>query len=925
MKSFSATSLVIALCAIALVGCDALISPQHRIESARAELAAGQWGSAAIELRKVVKAEPRNAEAWLLLARLSLDAADVGDAQANLDRAVKFGAKGRKVDALRVRTWLATGQAKALLAAIQHGDIALPEPNRSVALARAYNELGQPDQALAALATVLASHATPTSARLAAAEALNRQGKSDQALAQIDAAMAADPHSSAAPLLRAQILGTQGQFGPAGDAFALSLERMLPSAPLAARAQALAGLTESRLAEGKIDEATKSSATLTKLLPNMPIAQMLAARIELAHGDRLGAITDLERLVANVPSFVEARVLLGAAQLDHGDLEQAQQNLEEALQQAPDNLQARELLASVSLKLNQPQQALAVLTPALGEHSMNAQLYSLIGTAGRRTGNPNAALQALEQAVRAHPADRALKLNLAQAYLGANRPNDALPLLEKTDAQGEDLRRDALLVAALNAAKGPTIAGTTVNELLAAHPHDSGMVDLAATYFASQGELDRARALLRQALADNPRDVPSLLAMARLDLVTGDAAAAQSSLRTALAAQPDNIAVRIVLADVLVTQRSFVQAQQLLENAAGPHAAPQILFALAKVDLESGKLKQANGALDRVIALRPGNAAVVNGAGLLLLQANEYDAALARFRKATELEPGNAVYWLNTGRAQIGLNQSPAARASFEKAAKIKPNWLPAVSALALIDLREKHPDHALERVREFLARQPGDADALALEGEIYSSAGHFKEAEAALAGAQRLRPTASVAVQVFEVRRAAGEPNPEEPLQQWLAQSPNDGAVRMVLASYYLAQHALQPAARQFQVIVRQAPRNVIALNDLAWIYGKLKDPRAQSLAEQAYRLAPGQAAVADTLGWILTAKHDTQRALPLLAQAVKADATDPDMQYHYAYVLVQAGQRAAARAILTKLLAGKRDFESRAVAERLYASLRS
>ncbi len=892
MKFFPVRVLAVALLALAAVACDAFISPQHRIERARAEIATGQWGSAAIELRKAVKAEPGNAEAWLLLARLSLDAADPGDAQGNLDRAVKFGAKGPKVDALRARTWLATGKAKDLIAALQHGAVVLPEPDRSIALARAYNELQQPDQALAALWAALALQPAPTDARLAAAEALERQGKSDLALQQIDSAMAADAHSAQAPLLRARILEARGQFAGADGAFALALQRMSGATPLATRAAALAGLTESRLAQGNVEAAAKSSAELSQLAPSAPIAQLLGARIQLAHGDRIGGIAVLERLVANVPSYVQARLLLGAAQLDRGDLEQARQNLEQVIQQAPDNLAARELLARVRLKLNQPGEALKILTPALGAHAMDAQLYSLIGAAGNLSGNPNAALQALEKSVRAHPDNRGLTLNLAQAYLGANRPNDALALLEKTDVRGEDLQRDALLVSALNAVKGPAAAGAAVNQLLAAHPNERGVLNLAAMYFASQSQFERARALLHQALAGDPHDAPTLVALARVDAATGNMAAAEASLRSALAAQPGNLAIR---------------------------------FMLARAYFASGDLKQANAALDQAVAAQPKNAGLVNDAGMLLLQANQYDAALAHFRKASDLAPGKAVYWFNAGRAQLALNQPLAARESLQKASQIEPRWLPPVSALALIDLRDKHADQALARVNRFVASEPGDADALALKGDVNAAAGRYQDAEAAFAEAQRRRPAAAIAVKLFEVRRAAGVAKPEEPLQQWLAQRPNDVAVRMELASFYLAQQALRPAAQEFETIVRQAPGNVIALNNLAWAYSKLKDPRALSVAEQAYKLAPGQANVADTFGWILAGKHETQRALPLLAQAAKAAPADPEMQYHYAFVLVQAGRRAEARAILAKLLAGKQSFDSRADAEHLYAELKS
>lgn len=922
-------SLALLLFVLAATGCDALISPQHRLERARTYLSEGKWGRAAIELRKVVQADAGNAQAWLLLAQLSLDAADAGDAANAIAHAAKAGASAAELDPLRARAWLAVGQPQALIDAAAHHALDLPEPDRSVALARAYNELRQPDRALALLAPVLAAHPRLTDARLTEAEALAREGRAPDALREIDTAILDDPHAYSAPLLKGRILEGLGQFAAAEQALADAVREMKPGAQLSDRASALIALTDARLAQGKVDAATQSEAPLAKLLPDAPAVELLSARVKLAHHDSQGGIADLERAVQRAPDFLQARVVLGAAQLASGNLEQARLQLEQVVQQAPGNREARKLLASVRLKLGQPEEALRVLTPALAAGGADdPQLLSLLSAAERRVGDSKGVTEALERTAQAHPQDRNVKLDLAAAYLTAGRAKDALSILQgiPEDSQSPtgagELRRDALLVRALTAARGPSAAAALVDKLLAAHPRDRGMLDFAASYYASAGELDHARVLLRVALAANPRDVTTLLALARVDAAAGDEAQAESALRTALSAAPDNEAVRIALADTLARKRAFGEAEQLL-RASGQRTSPDLALALARLQLAQGDVKGADASLDRAIALAPGRAEVVGEAGALLLADHRYDAALARFRQAAQMAPDNAEYWLEAGRAQLALGRADAARESLEKANQLQPQSVPVVSALAMIDLREKNAASALGRVSELAAAHPSDADALVLKGDVESAIGRPQDAAVAYEEAQARRPTGSVAVKLLKARMASGAAHPEEPLVQWLATQPKDVEARTALGDYYLVKHDLARAAREFQAIVDDAPRDVVALNNLAWTYLQLNDPRAETVAEQAHKLAPGAASVADTLGWILARKHETAQALPLLSQAVKADAADPDLEYHYAYVLAQQGRRAEARAALTKALSGKREFDSKPDAERLLKEL--
>ena len=64
-------------------------------------------------------------------------------------------------------------------------------------------------------------------------------------------------------------------------------------------------------------------------------------------------------------------------------------------------------------------------------------------------------------------------------------------------------------------------------------------------------------------------------------------------------------------------------------------------------------------------------------------------ATSARFKEGTAADAANPLLWMNLGRAQLGLNQSGLARESLEKALSLQPNWLPAVGALAFLEVQE--------------------------------------------------------------------------------------------------------------------------------------------------------------------------------------------------------------------------------------------
>jgi len=91
---------------------------------------------------------------------------------------------------------------------------------------------------------------------------------------------------------------------------------------------------------------------------------------------------------------------------------------------------------------------------------------------------------------------------------------------------------------------------------------------------------------------------------------------------------------------------------------------------------------------------------------------------------------------------------------------------------------------------------------------------------------------------------------------------------------------------------------------------------------AERAYRLAPANPAVEDTLAWILAESGKPARALPLLKKALDSAPAANDIRLHYAHVLYRSGDKRAARSQCEQLLAVQ-DFPRRAEVQGLLAKL--
>lgn len=184
--------------------------------------------------------------------------------------------------------------------------------------------------------------------------------------------------------------------------------------------------------------------------------------------------------------------------------------------------------------------------------------------------------------------------------------------------------------------------------------------------------------------------------------------------------------------------------------------------------------------------------------------------------------------------------------------------------------------------------------------------------------------PTSQIIVNLAHAQLQAGNQNESlATLEDWLKKHPEDMVVQYNLANLYLALKQEQKAASAFTTVVKRAPDNVVALNNLAWLLRKNDPAKALEYAERALELAPNAPPVMDTLGMLLLEKGEAKRSLRLLRKASDRAPENLTIRYHFALALAQNGESAQARQVLDGILDAKQPFAKKKEAHALRQTL--
>jgi len=251
------------------------------------------------------------------------------------------------------------------------------------------------------------------------------------------------------------------------------------------------------------------------------------------------------------------------------------------------------------------------------------------------------------------------------------------------------------------------------------------------------------------------------------------------------------------------------------------------------------------------------------------------------------------------------------ALAEYENAYKLAKgnSKLAMLSELIETQVAAGQTEQALTRVNEILRDEPDNKVAYDLLGIVQMARKDYAAAEAAFAKQVQSNPNnAMVYSQLSAARERQGnKAGAVAAYEQGLGVLKDDISLQIGLAGVYERQGDFEAAMGVYEKVIAKQPDNALALNNLAAL---LLDHRTdeQSLArakELAAKLVPVQTtAVQDTVGWVYYRTGDYVKAIEVLERVVKAAPKIGVFHYHLGMAYAKAGDKAKAKAALSKAL---------------------
>jgi len=614
---------------------------------------------------------------------------------------------------------------------------------------------------------------------------------------------------------------------------------------------------------------------------------MLARHLE-ANDDVPGAMAAYQRAMTLDPTSADIPAELAALYMRQSRAKEALDTADQALKISPTNVEAHRVAGIIyaamaeSRRGAQPggdaaadenvKKAIAHLAAAIDQPDTESDpnVRATLARLYLGTGAYDKAIPLLSDLVKQEPGWPEGPGLLAEAYAGAGRNADAIAWLE--DAVADDPALYATLGEFYDREHRSKEAVDAYGHAVASAP---GNVDLKVRYASAlmstqaRADVAKARDVLKDILAERPKDGRSQYLLSQALRRLGDLDAAESSARALIAA-----------------------------NAKSPWG----YYALAETLEER---HQYQGVID---ALAP---------------------AVASFRASSASDGFELGLLLpHLGFAYQELGQHAKALPFFEEAHRLAPADPAVTGYLIQANLAAKKYAAAADLAKAALADGPDDQRLVQLEAQALRQDGKPDQGIALLEGAVQAHgddPTAYVALAQLYSDADRGA-QAVKVLEDASGKFPGDQSIAFELGAVLDKQKRFADAEQAFKGVIAREPENAAALNYLGYMLAERGDRLDESVGyiKRALELEPENGSYLDSLGWAYFKADKLDLAEANLKRAADQMTTNSVVQDHYGDLLFKRGRFDQAIAAWTRALAGDGDSIDRAAIDKKIRSAR-
>ncbi|GGC72745.1 tetratricopeptide repeat protein [Marinobacter halophilus] len=844
----------------------------------------GELKASTLEARSAIEMQPEKIEPYFLIIDNLIKAGDATNAERQLSLVMGLIPEEEISSAVKNRASLIFAEAN------------LMQRQYELALA-ALNNITSPDRSVETKAALLEGEIFLASDRLDQAKAAFEKAGGidsgaiepviglsktafvssdvDRARELVTEAEQIDGENTELWLWKAQMAHSAEQWSEAEDAYIRALEDIGQYDVMTQRKYAtISALIRVLRAQGKQAEAFVYEEILAKSAPGTIKSNLTAAQDALEQGNLNDAGRYLEEVLKQAPNHEQTALMLGLVRFRQGRVEEAEKLLA-PVAALGDSESASKLLAATRLHMRNPQGAQDILN-TLENKDSDPETLALVAIASLASGDTETGEALMEKALELRPDNHQLRLRYANYLNQQGSHARAIDQITQVLNKAPDMDPARSLLIQAQASSGDRAAAIkTASEWIKDEPDNVGALIIRGNLSASEDKPEEAKGYFTQALNKDANALGPVIALGSLALSQNNQAEAQKQFRRAVELAPDSRQALQGLTSVLDPDETERFMRDVLENNPDTTGPRLILLELALREENTQEADDLTAALlERDEESTPSRAAP--------LVANIYHNVATRLRASGETDRASAV--LNRARVLFPDHEEIALQAAQQ--AFIAGNNDQARSILQ--DAKKQHPDSP----RPYL-----------LEARYFESQQEHQQAAEFYQLAMDKQPAASVMNAHAGALQAAGrEDEALSLLESGMDTFRDNLALRLRLALLQQSEGDNEKAKGNYEKILNSMPENPMVLNNLAWLYFETGDERAVPLARKAYDLAPENAAVVDTYGWILLKAGNLEESLPILEKAHELQPESQEIALHLAEAYRAVGKNAEAQRILEK-----------------------
>ena len=475
-------------------------------------------------------------------------------------------------------------------------------------------------------------------------------------------------------------------------------------------------------------------------------------------------------------------------------------------------------------------------------------------------------------------------------------------------------------------------AKTKIADFLKKNPNEPEYYNLQALLESLKKDNAAAQQNYDKALKLDPKNILAHLGAAKLALDSGQLDKAKDYANKVLVINDKVINAYLLLADVAFKQKNNAEVEKILLTAQAKvkgdiKAEIEVVKSLGKfynVEKKPEKILSLTEDLDKRY---PDNTQALN----LLAQAqiinDKKPLAEQTLQKLINQDKQDISNRLLLSRL---LSEHPDKEketlALLDETALIAPDKPEALVFKTVYLLKLKRNQEALELANKIDQQFPKLVLGKLLKGDVYLVEKQMDKAIDVYQQAYKIQPNDKVLFTLADLFIAQKkQPEAISLLNRALEKDPKNVGIHFKLASIYQQENDFKQAEAHYDAMLTQQTDNVLALNNLAYLYFQKNDPRALDLAKRAYDKAPESAAVLDTYGYILIKQGQPKVGLPILEKAAGLAPKANDIQFHLAEAYVANDNSAKAITLLEPIVKAEQDFTEKKSAVSLLEKLKA